>query len=89
MADNEIFFFFHEEGIELVYLIVQQVHKLSLCLAIRQRLIPQRRRRRRYELHELLQFLVRQELVPPFRKGISNLLLQPLAKFHAAKNSKI
>lgn len=79
VPDNEILLLLHEEGIELVDLIVQQVHELRLRLP---GLPIQHRRRRRDQLHKLLQILVRQELVPPARQRLPHLVLQPLPKLH-------
>jgi len=81
VANDEILFFLHEEAIELVYFNVQQAHELSLGFAIFQGTIQQRWCLR-YETHQLLQFLVRQVLVPPLRQRLLNLLLQSLSKLH-------
>lgn len=86
VANNEILLFLHEEAIELVYVIVQQAHELILGFAIFEGPIQQRWCLR-YETHELLQFLVRQVLVPPLRQRLLNLLLQSLSKLHNFKTN--
>lgn len=81
MADNEILFLFHEESIKLLDLIVQQVHKLLLSLPILKGAIQQCWSRRN-QSDKLLQFLVRQKLVPPTRQRFLNLLFQPFPELH-------
>lgn len=81
MLDDEILFFLQEEPIELLDLLVQQIHKLYLHLA-EPKLLPAAAWCRGDRTHELLQLLVGKELVPPLWQRLLDLLLQPLPELH-------
>lgn len=78
MADDELLLLLEEEGVDPVDLAVEQPHEFGLAAAAAADIAGGGGD----EPDELLEALVRQELVPPLREALLHLLLQPLPKLH-------
>lgn len=76
LPNDELLLLLNKEGVELVDLRIQHFDELSLDLGARLGF--------RDELHQLLEVLVGQKLVPPFWESLLYLLLQPFAKLHVS-----
>lgn len=95
-SDDVLLLFLNEEGIEFLKLVLQKLEEIHLLLRhrlplsgavihpppLRIPLLVARLRLRLDELEPLLQLLVRQKLVPPFRQRLLNLVAQTLPKLH-------
>jgi|UniRef100_A0A804LLL4 hypothetical protein len=86
LPDHELLLPLQEEGVELVDLGVQERQEVGLRGAGRRRI--RRRPAGGHGIHAPLQLLVVEELAPPLRQALLDLLLEALAELHRSVMSR-